>query len=299
MTTRILVALALLVAPNGVIAARPEPLTLKPSSSWHVDYAEDRCRIARVFGEEKEKTLLFLDRYGPGEYFRLTVAGAPVRTSRGKGEVTVQFGPAEKEQQLYFFNGTLDKMPALVFTSGARVAPPSDQELAAIAKRLPGDEWIELAPVNDARLKAITHLALSKPLQRPVILETGPMRAAFKASDKCIDNLMTTWGIDVEKHKSMLRMPTPQQTPARWVVSSDYPLKMLSSGQPAIVEFRLSVGADGIPTACHIQSTTRPKEFDDAVCESVMRRARFDPALDANGTAIASYYRNTVRFQLP
>jgi hypothetical protein len=74
---------------------------------------------------------------------------------------------------------------------------------------------------------------------------------------------------------------------------------MLGIGQPAIVEFRLSIGADGVPLACHIQETTRPKEFDNAVCKSLMRRARFEPALDATGTAITSYYRNTVRFQIP
>lgn len=299
MTTRIFLAIALVSTPCSAIAAKPEPLTLKPSSAWHVDYAKDRCRIARVFADGNEKTFLFFDRYGPGEYFRLTVAGNPVQTSREKGDVAVQFGPSEKAQQLHFFNGTLDKMPALVFTSGARVAPPSDQEIAAIAQRAPGDEWIDLAPVSDARLKAISNISIGAPLRRTLVLETGPMRAAFRASDKCIDDLMTTWGIDVEKHKTMLRMPIPQQTPARWIVSSDYPMKMLTSGQPAVVEFRLSIGTNGVPTACHIQSTTRPKEFDDAVCKSVMRRARFDPALDATGTAIASYYRSTVRFQIP
>jgi hypothetical protein len=74
---------------------------------------------------------------------------------------------------------------------------------------------------------------------------------------------------------------------------------MLSAGQPAIVEFRLSVSADGVPTSCHIQLTTRPKEFDAAVCDSLMRRARFTPALDAEGKPLISYYLNTVKFALP
>lgn len=76
-------------------------------------------------------------------------------------------------------------------------------------------------------------------------------------------------------------------------------MKMLMQGQPAIVEFRLSVGADGAPLSCHIQSTTRPKEFDEAVCGSLMKRARFSPALDAEAKPMTSYYRNTVRFQIP
>jgi hypothetical protein len=299
MMTRIFIAAALLVMPHALVAAPKEPLRLKPSMPWNVDFAEDRCRIARVFGADKEQVFMFLDRYGPGEYFRLTVAGKPIQTVRDKGDASVQFGPVEKEQQLDFLAGTLNKLPALIFVGGARVAPPSDEELAAIAQRGPDDEWIELAPVSDARLRTISNLTIGKPLQRAIVLETGPMRGAFKVSDACIDDLMTTWGIDVEKHKTMLRMPTPQNPPSRWIVSSDYPIKMLRIGQPAIVEFRLSIGADGVPLACHIQETTRPKEFDNAVCKSLMRRARFEPALDATGTAITSYYRNTVRFQIP
>lgn len=295
--TLTLLAIASMTAPAFGKSGK-EALILKPTSAWHVDYADDRCRLARKFGEGGEEAYVFFDRYGPGEYFRLTVAGNPIKTFSDKGDAAVQFGPAEQEQQLLFFNGNSGKFPALVFASSVRLAGPSEAELDAIKNR-GKDEWIEVAPVSDARQKAIKYLTIGKPLRRPVTLETGPMRAPFVALDKCIDNLMTTWGIDVEKHKSLTRGAKPTESPGKWVVSSDYPLDMLRSGQPAIVEFRLSVGADGVPSACHIQSTTRPKEFDNAVCKSVMRRARFDPALDAGGKPLASYYRNTVRFQIP
>ena len=275
-----------------------DPLVLKPSSAWHVDYADDRCRLARQFGEGDEQVYAFFDRYGPSEYFRLTVAGKPVKTSVEKADAAVQFGPSEAQQEILFFNGNLGKQPALLFAGSVRVAPATASEFAAATKR-DDDDRIDFAPISEARQKAIRYLSIGKPLRRAVTLETGSMRAPFAALDKCIDNLMTNWGIDTEKHKTLTRKLKPQQSPGKWVVSSDYPLDMLASGQPAIVEFRLSVGVDGIPTACYIQSTTRPKEFDDAVCKSVMRRARFDPALDADGKPLVSYYRNTVRFQLP
>jgi outer membrane biosynthesis protein TonB len=129
------------------------------------------------------------------------------------------------------------------------------------------------------------------------MLETGSMRAPLAALDTCIDNLLVSWGVDVEKHKALSKQVEPLQSPGKWVVASDYPSNMLSAGQPALVNFRLSVGTDGVPTACHIQLTTRPKEFDNAVCKSVMRRARFSPALDATGQPLQSYYQNVVRFE--
>lgn len=300
MRREILAAIAMIATASAASAqSGKEPLILKPVSSWHVDYADDRCRLGREFGEGEQQTYLFFDRYGPGEYFRLLLAGKEVKASSDKIEATVQFGPTEKEQRLHFFKGNLAKWPALVFTSQARIAPPSDAEASAIVNKNKDDGWVDLAPISPERQKAVKYITVGKPLRRQITLQTGSMRAPLVALDKCIDNLMTTWGIDVEKHRTLSRELTPHQSPANWVISKDYPLNMLSAGQPAIVEFRLSVGPDGIPTACHIQSTTRPKEFDDAVCKSVMRRARFAPALDAQGKPLASYYRNSVRFHIP
>ena len=41
------------------------------------------------------------------------------------------------------------------------------------------------------------------------------------------------------------------------------------------------------------------KGFDDAVCAAMMKRARFDPALDKDAKPIKSYWRTSVRFQMP
>jgi hypothetical protein len=292
---RAVLAIIPLIVPASAEAAK-EPLILKPAAAWHVDYAHDRCRLMRQFGAGEEQLFLIFDRYGPEQSFRLTLAGKPVKTALGSGDAVVQFGPAEAEQKFEFYEGNLGDMPALVFPRGERIAPlTSEEKIARDQKR--GEA--EVAPISEERQKAVRHVTIGRPLRRAVTLETGSLRAPFGALDTCIDELQTHWGIDVEKHKSLTRRAKPAADPQRWVVPADYPLKMLSAGQPAVIEFRLSVGADGKPTACHIQSTTRPKEFDDAVCKSVMRRAQFEPALDAEGNPIASYHRNRVLFQIP
>jgi len=279
-------------------AAAPAPLVLKPTSAWQVNYAEERYRLGRQFGDGKQSVILFMDRFSPSEYFRLTIAGKLIRTSVQKGDADIQFGPSEQEQQIAFLAGNLGKEPALIFSSSARVAPPSASELLAIKDRQKA-EWIVIQPISEDRQKAIRHLRIGKPLRKPLMLETGSMRGPLAALDTCIDNLLTSWGVDVEKHKTLSQRAEPLQSPGKWIVSSDYPTDMLAAGQPALVNFRLSVGPDGVPTACHIQATTRPKEFDDAVCKSVMRRARFSPALDAQGQPLVTYYQNNVYFRLP
>jgi hypothetical protein len=284
--------------PALAAAAAPAPLILKPTSAWQVDYADERCRLGRQFGEGKQTVLLLMDRFAPGEYFRLTIAGQLVKTFVEKGDADIQFGPREEEQQLAFLKGNLDKEPALIFSGSARIAPPSAAELLAIKNR-EKREGVVVEPISEDRQKAVRHLRVGKPLRKPVMLETSSMRAPLAALDTCIDNLLISWGVDVEKHKALSRTVTPLKSPDKWIMSSDYPNEMLSAGQPALVSFRLSIGPDGVPTACHIQATTRPKEFDNAVCKSVMRRARFSPALDAQGQPLASYYQNNVYFALP
>lgn len=284
--------------PAPAAAAAPAPLILKPTSAWQVDYADERCRLARQFGEGKQTALLLMDRFGPSEYFRLTIAGQVVKTFVEKGDADIQFGPREEEQKLSFLKGNLGKEPALVFSDSARIAPPSAAETLAM-KNQKKTEDVVVEPISEDRQKAVRYLRVGKPLRKPVTLETGSMRAPLAAVDTCIENLLTSWGVDVERHKTLSRTVTPLKSPGKWIMSSDYPNEMLSAGQPALVSFRLSIGPDGVPTACHIQATTRPKEFDNAVCKSVMRRARFSPALDAQGQPLASYYQNNVYFALP
>jgi hypothetical protein len=284
--------------PSLASAAAPAPLILKPSSKWQVDYAYERCRLARQFGEGKQTVFLMMDRFGPTDSFRLTISGHLVRTFVEKGDADIQFGPNEQKQQLAFLKGNLGDDPALVFTRSARIAPPSATE-ALEMKKADDDEAVVLLPISEDRQKAVRHLRIGKPLRKPVMLEIGSMRGPLAALDTCIDNLLVSWGVDVEKHKTLSKQAKPLQSPGKWIVSSDYPSNMLSAGQPALVNFRLNIGLDGAPTACHIQATTRPKEFDDAVCKSVMRRARFSPAFDAQGQPLASYYQNNVYFSLP
>jgi hypothetical protein len=289
--------LSLLVQPYPAMAAK-EPLRLKPSSKWVAHFADDGCLLFREFGEGETKTRLMMSRYAPGEGFGMTLSGKPFRQI-GNRDVMLQFGPSEAEQEALFLAGnTGDKMPAMILASKIRFARPSAAEEAAYEASNKMDSSV-FAPIGPDRQKAITYLKVGKPLRQPVVLELGSMDKPMSIMGQCITNLLTTWGIDAEKHKSLSRQVTPTENPGNWIKSSDYPLDMLSQGQPAIVEFRLDVDESGAATGCHIQATTRPKEFDNAVCKSLMRRAKFASALDAEGKPLKSYWKSTVRFALP
>jgi Gram-negative bacterial TonB protein C-terminal len=275
--------------------AAKEVLDLQPSSPWNVNYSTDSCVMGREFGEGDEKVFLIFESYAPGEAFKLSLAGKPVKFNDLDGEAAIQFGSAEAEQKYSFTAGTLGKNMPAAFFRNAQISAPSDAQIKQMQSNFP----YRLEPVGSAREAAIKVVTIKGAFRKNLILQTNGLAKPLAALRKCTDNLAATWGIDAVKHTSLRRYAAPIKSPATWIVTSDYPEDMLRQGKRSIIQFRLMVDIAGNPTSCHIQQSNRLKAFDDTVCRALMKRARFDPALAEDGTPIASYYINSVFFQLP
>lgn len=286
---------ALLTSP---VAAK-DPVRLAPSSQWIVSYDEDSCRLVRAFGEGDDKVFLTLSRFGPGDGFHMTLASQLVRRIGTERAYYFRFGDHEPAVDAPFFTGDVgdEQVPALIWQGSVRV------DRGEIDRRRPTASRNEAPPVATEiaaeRYAAISYIGFGRIANSPdLILNTGSMQQPFAALSTCTDELLSHWGIDVARHKSLTRPVQPANKTSDWVRSGDYPTKMLQEGQPALVDARLSVDAQGSPTACHIQRTTRPKEFDNAVCNGLMRKAKFLPALDGDGQPMPSYYRLSVTFTI-
>lgn len=292
--------LAVLLSPASAMAKPKGPLRLAASSQWVINYAEDSCRMAREFGEGDQRVILIADSFAPGGLLHVALYGQPVRPS-GEGDVRIRFGPAESIQTIPFYAATLgdNKLPGIVLNHGIRIAPDSEEDTSAEAAALRKDDVGSRSPeIGSVREKAVTFIDVSRFVRVPFILETGSLGPPLAALRKCNDELLGHWGIDVVKHAGLTRRAMPKIEPSRWMTSNDYPPAMQNLNKRAIVNFRLNVDTEGRPSACHIQQSTRPQAFDDAVCRAIMRNARFEPALDAEGTPIASYWINTVVFRM-
>lgn len=293
--------LAVLAVVIGIAPAATanEPRRLSPSSPWHLDYSEDSCNLARTFGEGDESITVVMRRYEPTSSFGMTMAGRSFRHARVGNDATLRFGPHEAQQQVSYFTGDLGEFPALIFRGQIRVAPNTAEESAAEAELDLSDYgsfWRE--SIEPERMAAIEHLFVDARGVSPVILIMDSFDDAFEAFDQCIDELVTHWGIDVERHQTLLRPAWPVGSPGEWIRSSDYPRDMLRRGGQAIINFRLNVDENGGVSGCHIQQRTRPEGFEDLVCRLLTERGEFEPALDADGIPIASYYVSAVQFQI-
>lgn len=292
------IASALLVQTVPSTAA---PLRLAPSSPWNVDYAKDSCRLIRKFGVGGREVTLVLEQFEPMEWFALTAAGEPLERMNGVEpmlQLGIRFGPNEEMAELPSFAARMGGKPAVVVQSPLRLAPLTPAEKAARERALKSGGDFEIAPVSEERAQRVGWLELSKALRKDLVLETGRMDQALSVLRTCTWDLVGSWGLDIEQQKHRSRPPIPKTSPGTWFRPNEYPGSMLNSGNQAIVNFRVMVDQTGKVTSCIIQTSTRPKEFDDLVCRSVMKRAAFDPALDAGAKPISSFWRQQVTYRI-
>lgn len=282
----VVVVVAALCAP-GLTEAKEQAL-LQPSGPWIMNYADDSCHLGRTFGAGNDAITVEFRQFSPSESFELLVAGRTPALKR-LSAVETEFGPGgEAEQHPNALRAELSDGRFVIETT-ARLLP---EEKGRKGGRL-ARQWADVAPLKfDPEAEAkITQLRVG-PRSGGLAFHLGPMDKPMDAMRACLDELLTHWGIDAAAHHSLIRRAVPTSNPGGWLTTSDYPSDMLRKGRSGVVHFRLMVDAQGKPSACIVQ--TGGSEFDKLTCTLLMKRARFLPALDAQGNAIASYFSSNV-----
>lgn len=98
---------------------------------------------------------------------------------------------------------------------------------------------------------------------------------------------------------TLARDPTPLGSPGNWFTTNDYPSRALREEREGAAEAHLTISVEGRPTACSIYSSSGHPDLDTATCSNLMRRARFNPALDAEGQPTTGAYASRVSWRIP
>ncbi len=301
-TVLILLTVSLPAAVAGQGQESKPLLNLQPDSPWELDYAEDSCALRRKFVSGEISGVLEFRKYSPSLDFELTVLASGLELT--KGSVAFQFAPDDDFV-----------IPSLTYTakfgkefqgfivsnmSFQRTAERSDgkEKSEAILKSGEGHGLPPLDPTRErVRAAQIESLNIRDGFERDLSFQTGPMDQASAALDKCIDELITHWGIDAEAHKSLsqpARVLHPERLAQR--ILTNYPLNLQREGKSAIMRVRMMVDARGKPTACTIQVPSADKDSEATTCKQLMIAARFEPARDVAGQPIPSYYVTTIAY---
>ncbi len=94
---------------------------------------------------------------------------------------------------------------------------------------------------------------------------------------------------------SLARPPVPRN-PQDWVRERDYRV-VIDGPYDGTVRFTLIVNRRGRAEECIVEENTGPSNLGEIACRALVRRARFEPARDANGVATEGRYSSSVRLQ--
>jgi hypothetical protein len=266
-----------------------------PASAWALDYGEDYCRLMRDFKRGDETVGLFLERTQPGPLIRPIVIGDSVKLFRGAQEIGYRLVPAgapRTVQKLLFQTSDGQQYLNLGPTLFLDLPLPTPGAPPAIP------------PPYDRRAEAdqagkVTGITLDRGLTEPVVIETGSLRDAARALQVCADDLLTSWGLDAEKHKSLSRPAIPAKPTAGWLAANTIPFGDFAKLSGGNNEVRVMIDAQGKAISCHIQWPVLSPEINKSICASVMEKGAFVPALDQGGEAIASYWTASAFFLMP
>ncbi|MEA3262513.1 MAG: energy transducer TonB [Pseudomonadota bacterium] len=273
---RLELAAAVLILSASAQAQVASPIPLPPIGPWKLDYAPDECRLVRSFGSGDKQIVFRLARGSGLQQFDVILASKDIPKLPSKIPMTLKLEGTDTPAQLF---------------DGVSAQVPGRSE--RYVRWYDGDSNL----LKDFGQNQVITVGAGKSYSATLNLVAA--RPALAALDKCHEDLLQGWGLDLAKLKEAKSPPIPTGNPANWVTTNDYPSKALLAGVSGTVRFMAIVGTEGRPTQCKIALSSGEPELDTVTCQLVMRRAQFKPAANAKGEPVVGYYINRVRWIIP
>ncbi len=274
--------------PNAV-AAREGANVLEPVSPWNIDYGENRCRLTRVYGATGDRHLLYFEQAAPSPSFGMTFAGS--RVGRFLNARRIYIG-MERDEEMQMRDrmrrGDIANVgPAVILTnySIGRSGPESAQR-----------GRLAFAGIDLAEAATADRIVVRRG-GRVLSFETGNMRAPFEALNTCTAKMLSDWGLNPEKHQAYVPPRWTNETQIARRLQSQYPSDALRSGEQGIFRLRVIVEVDGSVSDCHLEESTQTDRLESPACRE-MSRAQFEPARDAQGNPMRSFYGTTITYAI-
>ena len=151
----------------------------------------------------------------------------------------------------------------------------------------------DFAALRQAKTLAIRSVGLNE------TFALSAMAPLMKTIDECVTDLRAVWNVAYPiGSQSRLRQRATANL-ATYFSSEDYPAVAISAGQTGIVAFALLVDEAGKVADCTVIATSGAASLDAQTCGALKKRAKFVPALGANGKPAKDALIGRIRWQIP
>lgn len=270
--------------PNALVE-HGEVVSLTPLSPWHLNFAEEKCRLSRLFGKADKPNIVFFEQSMPSRVFSMTLAGPDVERPSKHGIIRMGMRGDERLAEAQPIAGSVANYGNSFFFG--QVSIQDDEAQGAGKKQARHGPGISL---DEA--KKVDRIVMQK-VDRVTSWETGNMEAPFRALNACTLDLLEHRGLDPDQHRIYVPPAPANEREVVERLKHHFARSWQSAGDFALVRVQLIVETDGRASACYSHYVAYSGEHRPDPCEQ-MRGLQFEPALDADGEVMRSFYTRDI-----
>jgi hypothetical protein len=324
------ICFAILMLSVALTSAWAKPASiLEPASPWVLNYADNDCRLIRMFGPGKGSIKLVFEQVAPRSPMTVMLIGkfhAPLDSNvlafEPLPEVRIGGGQSldavQSDDSVVFWPRRFGRGRwGLISDSLAdrmRKEDPGGAEISRSAPSNPhanriawkdhdwtvqsAEQWQAEDAGFGARAGQVRSVVLNPTRSGSVFLHTGALAAPLKALEQCAFDSLKAWGIDPAVQSTVATSAHPVMDAQKLFTSDDYPYAAWQAAKEDNLDVWLNIDAQGGIASCRVISDFATPEINGAICAMVRRKERFVPARTKDGTPVPDYYIQSFVFRM-
>ena len=261
-------------------AANAQAAPKQPTGRWAVKAIGNECLLTNSYGTASDPLFLSFGKSPMSSGFEMIILRKSKNADPRHGNAFISLNGAQPIQA--------------IFSALLLGVNPSTGLKPKTLRRI----WIG---ASDADLEARTKVSRIGVEVRGETSEEFALPDFAHASEEleaCAVALGVRWGFSAEEQKRLAKRAHAVQPLQSYFSAGDYPTEALKAGAMGSVRVKVIVDPTGLPTDCDVVGSSRNKELDAATCDVIMKRARYEPAVDIDGKAVRAIDVTTVIWML-
>lgn len=254
-----------------------------PVAPWEASTEGGVCRMQRSFEADGQPHLLILEQNSPGRAVGIAMAGPSLAALSPETPLRVSFAADHAG-----------------FEKKARIEPNRQFGHLAVLQGV----WLETGKPDDVADRSRIDLGAAQDVEQIAVSQdnggltfaTGSLADAALVLNECTAQILRGWGLDPASQYSLQRSAFPAE-PSKLAkeMRKSYPTGAARGLRSGPLEVAALIDANGAATGCRIIVASPWTDIDEATCKAMLK-ARYTPALNASGNAVASYWKTRVTF---
>jgi len=246
---------------------------MQPSGKWIVEFADSACILSRRYGQKGEFIDFHMKAPMLGNAFEVVIVLPKAKlssiTTSGKGWIERPDGSKAADLNFSSYLTVDGSYMTRIYIDPEKYQIGEDGE----------------------------RITLQLGERRRYDFALTDLKQARTVLDQCLSGLRDDFGVGEAVTKQIVKPAKSKQPIVSYFSTDDYPSEAVVNGHQGYVGVLFWVETNGRVKDCKVIESSHHRSLDEQTCDVIVKRARFDPPLDANGTAIREPLYQRIRWE--